>query len=75
MRLAGIDKGGFYPYPNHMAEATASWFVPPPTGARGRLLDPGAGEGGLPRLPRHDGSSGIGFDGAQDARCPTPVWG
>jgi len=45
MRLAGIEKGGFYPYPIHMAEATASWLLPPPDGARGRLLDPCAGEG------------------------------
>ena len=43
MRLAGIEKGGFYPYPPHMAEATASWFVPLPAGTRGRLLDPCAG--------------------------------
>ena len=45
MRLAGIEKGGFYPYPIHMAEATAYWFIPPPNGARGRILDPCAGEG------------------------------
>jgi hypothetical protein len=45
MRLAGIEKGGYYPYPIHMAEATASWFVPPPAGTRGRILDPCAGEG------------------------------
>jgi hypothetical protein len=45
MRLAGIEKGGFYPYPIHMAEATASWFIPPPNDAHGRILDPCAGEG------------------------------
>lgn len=45
MRLAGIEKGGFYLYPIHMAEATASWFVAPPNAARGRLLDPCSGEG------------------------------
>lgn len=45
MRLAGIEKGGFYPYPPHIAEATASWFIPLPAGTRGRLLDPCAGEG------------------------------
>ncbi|GIV63632.1 MAG: DUF6094 domain-containing protein [Chloroflexota bacterium] len=45
MRLAGIEKGGYYPYPPHMAEATTSWFVPLPVGTRGRLLDPCCGEG------------------------------
>jgi hypothetical protein len=49
MRLAGIEKGGFYPYPPHMAEACkrsgAYWFVPLPAGIRGRILDPCAGEG------------------------------
>ena len=45
MRLAGIEKGGYYPYPPHMAEATASWFIPLPAGTRGRLLDPCCGEG------------------------------
>jgi hypothetical protein len=45
MRLAGIEKGGFYPYPIHMAEATTSWFIPPPNDAHGRILDPCAGEG------------------------------
>jgi hypothetical protein len=50
MRLAGIEKGGFYPYPSHMAEATASWFIPPSTGTRGRLLDPCAGEGEIANL-------------------------
>ena len=49
MRLAGIERGGFYPYPPHMAEATASWFIPPPN-ARGRLLDPCAGEGEIASL-------------------------
>lgn len=44
MRLAGIEKGGFYSYPPHMAEATASWFIPLPAGTCGRLLDPCAGE-------------------------------
>jgi hypothetical protein len=50
MRLAGIEKGGFYPYPCHMAEATASWFIPLPTGTRGRVLDPCAGEGEIADL-------------------------
>jgi hypothetical protein len=50
MRLAGIEKGGFYPYPNHMAEATTSWFVPLPAGIRGRLLDPCCGEGEIASL-------------------------
>ncbi len=45
MRLAGIEKGGYYPYPPLMAEATASWFTPLPSGTHGRLLDPCAGEG------------------------------
>lgn len=45
MRLAGIEKGGFYPYPPNLAEATASFFIPAPEGTRGRLLDPCAGEG------------------------------
>ena len=49
MRLAGIEKGGYYPYPPHMAEAYkrsgASWFIPLPAGTRGRLLDPCCGEG------------------------------
>jgi hypothetical protein len=50
MRLAGIERGGFYPFPPHMAEATASWFIPLPAGSRGRLLDPCAGEGEIARL-------------------------
>jgi len=50
MKLAGIEKGGFYPYPNHMAEATASWFFPPPAGTRGRILNPCAGEGEIASL-------------------------
>ncbi len=50
MRLAGIEKGGFYPYPPHMAEATASWFIPLLAGARGRILDPCAGEGEIASL-------------------------
>ena len=50
MRLAGIEKGGFYPYPPHMAEATASRFIPLPAGTRGRLLDPCAGEGEIASL-------------------------
>lgn len=45
MRLAGIEKGGFYPYPLTLAEATASFIAPAPEGSRGRLLDPCAGEG------------------------------
>ncbi len=45
MRLAGIEKGGFYPYPLTLAEATASFLTPTPAGTRGRLLDPCAGEG------------------------------
>jgi hypothetical protein len=50
MRLAGIEKGGFYPYPPHMAEAIASWFIPLPAGTRERLLDPCAGEGEIATL-------------------------
>lgn len=50
MRLAGIEKGGYYPYPSHMAEATASWFIPLAAGTRGRLLDPCAGEGEIANL-------------------------
>jgi hypothetical protein len=50
MRLAGIEKGGYYPYQPHMAEATASWFMPLPAGTRGRILDPCAGEGEIARL-------------------------
>jgi len=50
MRLAGIEKGGYYPYPPPMAEATASWFIPLPAGTRGRLLDPCAGEGEIASL-------------------------
>ena len=50
MRLVGIEKGGYYPYPPQLADATASWFVLPPTGARGMLLDPCGGEGEIARL-------------------------
>lgn len=50
MRLAGIEKGGYYPYPPQLAEATASWFIQPPTQTRGRLLDPCAGEGEIASL-------------------------
>jgi hypothetical protein len=50
MRLAGIEKGGFYPFPPHMAEATASWFILPAAGTRGRLLDPCSGEGEIAYL-------------------------
>jgi hypothetical protein len=50
MRLAGIEKGGYYPYPPHMAEATASWFIPPSAGTRGRILDPCSGEGEIASL-------------------------
>jgi hypothetical protein len=50
MRLAGIEKGGYYPYPPHMAEATTSWFIPLPAGTRGRLLDPCSGEGEIASL-------------------------
>ena len=50
MRLAGIEKGGYYPHPLHMAEATASWFIPLPECTRGRLLDPCAGEGEIANL-------------------------
>jgi hypothetical protein len=54
VRLAGIEKGGFYPYPPHMAEACkrsdASWFSPPPAGICGRLFDPCAGEGEIASL-------------------------
>ena len=27
MRLAGIEKGGYYPYPPHMAEAKVYFFI------------------------------------------------
>ena len=50
MRLAGIEKRGYYPYPNHMAEATASWFISLPVGTLGRLLDPCCGEGKIANL-------------------------
>jgi len=50
MRLAGIEKGGYYPYPPHMAEVTASWFTPLPAGICGRLFDPCAGEGEIASL-------------------------
>jgi len=50
MRLASIEKGGFYPYPIHIAEATASWFIPPSAETPGRLLDPCAGEGEIANL-------------------------
>ena len=45
MRLAGIEKGGYYPYPPQLADATASWFIPALTGTRRRILDPCAEEG------------------------------
>ena len=44
MRLAGIEKAGYYPCPLHIAEATSSWFIPLPADSRGRLLDPCCGE-------------------------------
>ena len=44
MRLAGIEKGGYYPYPPQLADATDSWFTPPLTGTRRRILDPCAGQ-------------------------------
>jgi len=50
MRLAGIENGGFYLYPPHMAEATASWFISLPTGTHGRLPKPYAGEGEIANL-------------------------
>ena len=50
MRLAGIEKGGYYPYPPHIAETTTSWFAPFPAGTRGRLLDACAGEGEIASL-------------------------
>jgi hypothetical protein len=50
MRLAGIEKGGFYSYPPNMAEATASLFNLLPAGTRGRLLDPCAIEGEIASL-------------------------
>jgi hypothetical protein len=52
MRLTGIEKGGIYPFPNRMAEATASWFIPLPASSRGRLLVPCAGEGEIAGLLR-----------------------
>jgi hypothetical protein len=43
MRLAGIESGGFYPYPIHLAEACkrsgASWSIPPLALTQARLLD------------------------------------
>jgi len=48
MRLAGIEKGGYYPYPPHMAEAVASWFIPLPAGTGGRLLVLAAAKAKLP---------------------------
>ncbi len=50
MRLAGIEKVGYYPYPLHMAEATASWFFLSLAGTRSRILDPCAGEGEIVNL-------------------------
>ena len=44
MRLAGIEKGGYYPTPQIVAERIATYFHPHAHG-RGRLLDPCAGEG------------------------------
>ena len=44
MRLAGIEKAGYYPCPPHIAEATSSWFIPLPADSRGRLLDHCCGE-------------------------------
>lgn len=43
MRLAAIEKGGYYPYPEQLAAITASYIQP--AVIRGRLLDPCAGEG------------------------------
>ena len=43
MRLAGIEKGGYYPYPASLFIKTASYLKAAPV--RGRLLDPCAGEG------------------------------
>lgn len=43
MRLAGIEKGGYYPYPATLYLKTASYLKAAP--GRGRLLDPCAGEG------------------------------
>jgi hypothetical protein len=50
MRLAGIEKGGFSPYPTQMAEASASWFILPLAGTHARLLDPCCGEGVITNL-------------------------
>lgn len=50
MRLAGIEIGGYYPHPSHMAEAIASWFIPLPAGTRRRLLDPCPGESEIASL-------------------------
>jgi hypothetical protein len=52
MRLAGIEKGGFFSFPPHMAEANASKFIPLPAGPRGRLLVPCADEGEIAGLLR-----------------------
>ena len=54
MRLAGIEKGGFYPFPPHMAGSVAtlraSWFIPLLAGPRGRILDPCTGEGEIANI-------------------------
>ncbi len=50
MSLAGIEKGGYYPYPPNMVEATVSWFIPLPADTRGRILDSCAGEGEIADL-------------------------
>jgi hypothetical protein len=38
MLLAGIEKGGYFPYPPPIAEATASWFIPLPQWRRRHFL-------------------------------------
>ncbi len=45
MRLEGKFKMGYYPTPDHLLPLIASFAAPAPEGARGRLLDPCAGEG------------------------------
>jgi hypothetical protein len=49
MRLAGIEKGGFYPFPNYIVEAVGVAALPGSSsfqaGTRAILLDPCAGEG------------------------------
>lgn len=45
MRLAGIEKMGYYPTPETVYELIAAWLVPASQEQPGRLLDPCAGKG------------------------------